>query len=149
MTALVVGLGHPDRSDDGIGRVVARTVAALGLSGVRVVENDDPIRLLDLWSGHLRVVVIDAVRSDEPAGTVRVHDLLSRALPPLVVGTSSHALDLAGTVELARALGQLPTSLLLVGVEAATVAVGDVLSPAVRAAVEDAARAVVGALGPP
>jgi len=87
----------------------------------------------------------EALRSGEPAGTVQMHDLLSLSLPPVRSAASSHALDLAGTVELGLALGQLPRRLLLVGVEAATVAVGADLSPAVRAAVDEAVQAVVGA----
>ncbi len=146
MSDLVIGLGHPDRGDDGIGRLVARAVAALGLPAVQVVEHDDPIRLLDRWSSPDQVVLVDAVRSGEPVGTVQVHDLLSLSLPPVRSAASSHALDLAGTVELGRALGQLPRRLFLVGVEADTVAVGADLTPAVRAAVDEAVQAVVGAL---
>ena len=35
---LVIGVGNPDRGDDGVGPAVASRVAALGLPGVRVVR---------------------------------------------------------------------------------------------------------------
>ena len=72
---LVVGLGSPDRGDDGIGPLVAaaigREVAERGLVGVHVVEHEDPTAVVDLlapagamgaWSA---LVVIDAVRSGQ------------------------------------------------------------------------------------
>jgi hydrogenase maturation protease len=142
MTALVVGLGHPDRGDDGVGRVVAAAVAALALPAVLVLELDDPAALLDLWTGAPLVVVVDAIRSGHPPGTVHVSDLLTTSLPHPSIGTSSHALGLTGTVELGRALGELPERLVLVGVEAETFAVGAPLSVPVRAAVEPAVAAV-------
>lgn len=142
---LVVGLGHPDRGDDGVGRAVAHAVRALGVAGVDVVEHDDPIGLLDLWPDYAHVVVVDAVRSGDPAGTVRVHDLLTASLP-VASGTSSHAFDLAGTVELARSLDRLPSKLVLVGVEGASFALGEMLSPAVRAALDEAVDTVLAAL---
>ena len=61
---LVVGVGNPDRGDDGVGPVVAARVAALGLPGVRVVRcrrTDPAARPV---GGRVDVVVVDAVRGD-------------------------------------------------------------------------------------
>ena len=122
-TALVVGLGNPDRGDDAVGAEVARAVADRGLPRVQVVEHEDPTGLLDVWAGHDPVVVVDAVRS---GGT--------------------HAFGLGAAVELARALHRLPDRLVVIGVEADTFEYGAPLSGPVAAAVQPAADRVLAVL---
>lgn len=142
MSALVIGLGNPDRGDDGVGRQVVRVLASDG-TPARVVELDDPAEALALWAPADTVVVADAVRSGAAPGTVRVVDVTGS---PLATGSwasgGTHALGLAAVVELARALGRMPRRLVVVGVEAARLDHGERMSPAVRAAVPTAVRAV-------
>ena len=147
---LVVGLGHPDRGDDGVGKAVAEAVASRLPEGsaVSVLEHEDPLGLLDLWEGHDHVVVVDAVVTGEPAGTVHRVDVGATALP-LPAGThrregraGTHGLGLAGVAELGRALHRLPARVVVVGVEAARLDVGTGLSAPVAAAVEAAAGLV-------
>ncbi len=160
MTAtLVVGLGRPDRGDDAVGPVVAREVARVvtvrRLPDVVVVERDEPADLMDTWSGHARVVVVDAVRSGAEPGTVRVVEAsaTSGGLPLEAWAATgrggTHALGLAAVVELARALGRLPDRVTVVGVEAEQFDHGGPLSPAVAAAVTPAAARVVSLLVAP
>lgn len=145
---LVVGLGSPDRGDDAVGRAVARSVAAQ-VDGVRVVDHEDPTSLLDLWSGHDPVLVVDAVRSGAAAGTV--HWLETGAGgAPVTSGAwtqtghgGTHAVGLAEMVELGRALGRLPHRLVIVGVEAAGFDHGAPLTPDVAAAVPLAAARIL------
>lgn len=149
---LVIGLGAPDRGDDAVGAAVARAVA-LRVSGVVVVDHEDPTGLLDLWSGHPLVGVVDAVRSGAAPGTVHVFTTGPEGPPVpasswLAAGAGgTHAIGLAEMVELGRALGRLPDRLVIVGVEAAGFDHGAPLSPAVAAAVPVAARRVCEELG--
>lgn len=146
---LVVGLGDPDRGDDGAGVAVARQVAAQALPGVVVVDHHDPTALIDLWVGHEPVVVVDAVRSGAAPGTV--HRLVVGAGVPALPASAwaasgrggTHALGLAAVVALARALHRLPERLVVIGVEAASFAHGEPLSPAVAAAVPAAVDRVL------
>lgn len=140
MTALVLGVGNPDRGDDGIGPAVAR-LCRQQRPELRVVSPVEPSRLIEHWSGADSVVVVDAVRTGRPAGSVLVHDATDEPLP--VCGSvGTHGVDLATVVELARTLGVLPARLVLVLVEAASTGIGESLSPAARAAVLPAAEAV-------
>ncbi|MBJ7357820.1 hydrogenase maturation protease [Nocardioides sp.] len=144
---LVVGLGSPDRGDDAVGRAVARSVALL-LPGVVVVDHEDPTSLLDLWDGHDPVVVVDAVRSGSPAGTLhRVETGAGGA--PVSPGAwartghgGTHAVGLSEMVELGRALGRLPARLVVVGIEAECFDHGVPLTPRVAEAVPEAAARV-------
>lgn len=142
--AVVIGLGSEDRGDDAVGAVVARAVAGLRLPGVTLVEHEDPTALLDLWKGHDLVVVVDAVCSGSPPGTIHWLEtgpdsgpLTERAWTSTGRG-GTHAIGLAEVVELARVLGRLPARVVLVGVEAAGFDHGEPLSPPVAAAVDAA-----------
>jgi hydrogenase maturation protease len=145
---LVVGLGRTDRRDDGVGPAVARVVAERPLQGLEVRTEEDPTALLDLWEGHDHVVLVDAVVTGRSPGTLHRLEVGTDA-PPLPAeswaGTGragTHAFGLATAVELGRALGRLPARVVVVGVEAADVDLGDTLSPAVAAVVEQAADLV-------
>jgi len=145
----VIGLGSPDRGDDAVGPVAARVVAALGVSGVTVIEHEDPTGLIDTWSGTGLTVVIDAVRTGAPPGTLVVLEAGADA-DPLVDDAwvsagrgGTHAFGLAAAVELARALGKLPERLVLVGVEAAGFEHGAEMSAPVLAALDDVVATVL------
>jgi hydrogenase maturation protease len=151
--ALVVGLGSPDRGDDGVGPAVARGVADLELSGVEVLVHEDPTDLVGLWADRSLAVVVDALVSGASAGTVSLLETGPRGarLPDSAWASmgrgGTHAFGLATAVELSRVLGRLPDHLVVVGVEAAGFAHGDPLSPQVDAAVPRAVVAVVEAVG--
>ena len=151
-SAVVIGLGSIDRGDDAVGPIVARAVAAQGLGGVRVVEHEDPTGLIDLWTGHDLVVVVDAVRSGRPSGTLH-HVETGAGAAPLPPSTwadtgrgGTHALGVAAMVELARALDRLPDRLVVVGVEAGGFDHGAPLTPPVADAVGRAVALVVSVL---
>ena len=148
---LVIGLGSPDRGDDAVGSAVARAVAARHPE-VAVVDHEDPTALLDLWAGHSPVVVVDAVRSGAPVGTVHWLET-GPAGPPVSTGAGTHsgqggthAVGLAEMVELGRALGRLPPRLVVVGIEADSFDHGEPLTARVAAAVPVAAARVCGAV---
>ena len=148
MTALVVGIGNPDRGDDAIGPMVAARVAHLCLPGVDVVAEGEPLALVGLLAGHEDVVVVDAARSRPgPPGTVHV---IRVGATPVLAGSApvlgSHGLGVVAAIELARALGRLPPRLTLIGVEARVVDVGAPMSEEALGCLDDAVRAVVAAL---
>lgn len=146
---LLVGLGSPDRGDDAVGPAVARAVAARRLPRVEVVEHEDPTALLDLWSGRCLTVVVDAVRSGAAPGTLVVLETgqADAALPQTAWAATgrggTHSFGLAGAVELARALGRLPRRVVVLGVEAERLEVGEPLSPPVAGAVGRAVEVAV------
>lgn len=143
---LVIGLGNPDRGDDAVGVEVAREVAAERLD-VSVLEFDDPSEALDAWDVEDAVVVTDAITSGGHPGEIHVVDAVAHKLPTGRWSTGgTHALGLAAVVELARALGQLPRSLVVVGVEARQFGHGTPMSDAVVAAVPAATTAVLAAI---
>ena len=68
---VVIGMGNPLRRDDGVGSRVARQLEALAPPGVEVRTHDgDGPGLMDAWEGMSAAVVVDAVSSGAPAGTI-------------------------------------------------------------------------------
>lgn len=128
---LVIGVGNTFRGDDAAGLEVVRA-----LRGVPVVECEgEPVSLLDAWRGHDHVLVVDAMQSGAPAGTVRRLAVGDEPLPAELARPSTHLLGVGEAVELARALGRLPRELVVYAIEGERFDAGAALTPAVAAAV--------------
>ena len=131
---LVVGVGNAWRSDDGAGPAVARRLR----DDPRVlVYEGEPVGLIEAWAGADEVLLVDAVCSGAPPGTVHRLDALAASLPSELARGSTHAFSVQETIELARVLGRLPRRLLVYGIEGERFGAGNELSPAVRDAVEE------------
>jgi hydrogenase maturation protease len=139
----VVGVGNRWRGDDAVGlEVVARLRGRLP-DGVELVEREgEPTALIDELAGADAVWLVDAVSSGAAAGTLHRFDAGAKPLPAALFRTSTHHIGLPEAVELARAVGGLPRQLVVFGVEAGDVGVGEGLTPAVAAAVERTAEVV-------
>lgn len=134
---LLIGVGNPYRRDDGAG------LAVLDLLGFGRESTGDPADLLAAWDGADRVVLVDAVSTGAPAGTVTVLSCREGTWEA-AAAASTHGLGVAEAVALGSALGSLPSDLVLVGVEAADCGYGEGLSAPVAAAVARAADVVRG-----
>ena len=113
---------------------------------MRVYEGE-PVGLIEDWSGADAVIVVDAVSSGAPPGTIHRLDPLSAPIPAALPQGSTHAFGLAETVELARTLERLPPRLTVYGIEGERFAAGQQLSPPVSAAVDAVREELRGLLG--
>lgn len=144
---LVAGIGSRWRGDDAAGLLVAEQLRLLwrrqtGSVKIWQVETAGP-ELLALWNGARSAILIDAVISGATPGTVHRLDLLQQPIP-WRAAVSSHTLDLAAMVELARVLEWLPDQLVLYGIEAESVEQGACPSVAVTGALPRCIEAVCG-----
>jgi hydrogenase maturation protease len=107
-------------------------------TGAEVVVADRPgAALIELLDGVDATILIDAVRSGSPPGTL--HDLdLRTLLRSAVRPVSSHDLGVAVAIQLADALGRLPARGRLLGIETPGTRSADGSAP-----VEDAIPEVV------
>jgi hydrogenase maturation protease len=138
----VIGAGNRWRGDDAVGLLVAERLRA-ELPGVEVLALEgEPAGLIDAWEGVDAVFVVDAVSSGSPAGTIHRVDATRRDLQDDVFRASTHALGLAEAVALARALGRLPGSLVVYGVEGTAFEAGGEPTAAVAAAADRVAALV-------
>ncbi len=106
-STLVVGMGNPYLSDDAVGVRLARFVRrALGeLPGVDWVEECSVggLNVLDLVSGHDRLVVLDSIKAGGPPGSWYRFD--GRSLRETMNLSNVHDANLATSLELGRRLG--------------------------------------------
>lgn len=147
---VVIGVGNEFRRDDGAGPQVVARLRDRVAGRVRLELSDgEPVRLIEAWAGAELAVVVDAVRAD-PAQAGRIHRVVIDAAHAAAgQNVSSHGLGLAEAVGLARALGLMPGRLIVHAVEAADFRFGLGLTPAVAAAADALAEAVLADLAPP
>jgi len=142
MTPLIVGLGNPNRGDDAAGLLVARQLSALGLPAREF--RGDGLALLDELAGARDAILIDAVVTGAPPGTVQVWQGDSAAEVALSSpACSTHAFGAGETLRLGRVLGRLPARLFVVGIEAESFQPGEPPSPAAQRGIVEATPLVV------
>jgi len=148
---LVAGIGNIFFGDDAFGVATARRLAGDAWPD-GVVVRDFGIRGLDLayalQEDFAAAVLIDALSRGGEAGSLHV---LEPDLDADATGETldAHVMDPVRVLRLARALGRVPPTLVIVGCEPLTIEGGEALaddlvalSPPVRAAVEPAAAVV-------
>ena len=142
MPLLVIGVGNDFRGDDAAGLLAARRLRAC--RGVRAVEHtQDGLSLMEHWRATDHVVVVDALSSGHAPGTIFRFEATEGPIPGDIGWISSHSPGVAEGIETARVLGRLPASLTVYGIEAEHVDPGDRVTPAVAAAVEEVALAIL------
>lgn len=80
------------------------------------------------------LVLVDAVRSGAPPGTIHRINAASDAVPQSFFNYSTHAFGVAEAIELARVLGLLPEAIILFGIEGEDFSLGEGLTEAAYAA---------------
>lgn len=141
---ILIGVGNPFRSDDRVGRVVVQTLRKEIPPGIPLLEETgDGAELFDAFTGADCVILVDAVQSGAPPGTIQRFDARTEKLPAWFSHSSTHAFGVAEAIELARAMGELPGMLIVYGIEGLDFSAGTELSPEVAASVPVAASLIL------
>jgi hydrogenase maturation protease len=143
MAHIVIGVGNDLRGDDAAGWETVRRIVPSPSLVLREHGGDAP-GLISLWGPDDDVVVVDAVVSTDPAGTIIEIDALAAPLPADVSWATTHGAGVAEGIELARVLGMLPKSLKLVGISAKEFELGAPMTAEVERAVQDVVRKLSG-----
>ena len=149
MKIKLLGLGHSMRGDDEIGLIVVQR----WIDDERESYPEDQVEadilespglnLLGNISGRDAAVLVDAVQSGAPAGTVQV--LAEEDLAAFAEGSgSAHGWGAAETLSLGHRLvpEDMPPEIILIGIEAVQFELGEGLSPGVKAAIPRAITAI-------
>lgn len=151
--ALVLGLGNDLLGDDGVGLIVAREVRRRAPPGIDVVESGEAgLALIELLAGYQVAVIVDAIHTGAPPGTVH---RLDRGSFDRVLAPSAHYAGLPEVFDLAERLQlRMPSRIAVVAVEVEdrysfaehlTSAVADAVVPAAQVVLEE----LRGSLPPP
>jgi hydrogenase maturation protease len=150
MKTLVIGLGNPLITDDSVGLRVIQQLQPLLADRADVEVSEDywgGLRLMERMIGFDAAIIIDAIRTGAPAGTIHL-------LTPDGIATqrsaSAHDVNLSTALEFGRQAGApLPknSQILLVGIEVDDILTfGEQCTPAVQAAIPQAIEAVLESL---
>lgn len=139
----VIGVGNPERGDDGVGRLVIEHMRAAGLADIEILGCDgEAAELIEMMDGAERVFLVDAALSGAELGTIRRIDVTRDPLPAQAERASTHGLGLGEAIALARALGRLPRHCIVYAIEAERFDPGAPPSLDVRRAAVEAARRI-------
>jgi len=136
MKTLVLGMGNPILSDDGVGLFIAREVGKK-IDQVDVITTPlVGLDLLDLLAGYNRLILIDAMISGKSVGEITKLEEGEGSLHLF----SSHGLNFPELMRLGRELGyEIPEVVAIYGIEIGNeVSFGEGLSPELQAKVQTA-----------
>ena len=151
MKTLVLGLGNPILTDDGVGITVVREVAArYQWDDVAFAEASvGGLRLLDIIAGYERVIMVDAIqtRDGRPGDIYQLHP---NDLRVSLHAGSTHDLSLPGALALGRGAGMaLPgdDDITIIAIEVEDVLTfGETCTSTVANAIPNAVEAVLAEL---
>lgn len=126
----IIGVGSPF-GDDQIGLEVIRDLQLhfeiqklIADKKIELLELDRPsISLLEKMKGADQVIIIDAMKSGQPLGTIRKFE--NEEIDTAECLLSTHGFGVLHTLQLGRALNQLPKNITIYGIEIDTTNPGD------------------------
>ena len=153
---VIIGLGNPILTDDGVGIHVVREVASrithhASRLGVTFAEASvGGLRLLDTLAGYERAIIVDAIQTrDGKPGDI--YHLYPNDLGASLHSGSTHDLSLPGALTLGRGMGMMlpdDEAIVIIAIEVEDVLTfGEDCTPAVEAAIPRAVEAVLARLG--
>ena len=145
MKTRIIGCGNLQRMDDSAGILVARRLRELGIAAE--CQSGGAFELIAGWDQDQHVILIDAVVTGAPAGTIHVWEGSPPHLPR-ASHFSSHGFGLAEAFRLGQILNCLPERITVFGIEGDQFGMGEQLSPEVAAAVERVAQQIAKEFAP-
>ena len=149
---LLLGIGNPLVSDDGIGIVAAREIAKRKLHGIDVEEaTASGIEVMEMMLDYEKVVVVDAIflPGHEPG---EIMHLKEEDFSHTVHGSSPHGVNISTAIALGRQTSpeRMPGSIVFIAMQAEDVSTfSEMQTPRVRKSIPAFISAVVKEVGKP
>jgi hydrogenase maturation protease len=149
MKTIIIGLGNPILSDDGVGwKVVEVLLSITQFPPTTALETASlgGLSLMERLEGYQQAILVDSMQTGHhPIGTVSLFPLNELPNPADSHSASVHDTSLITALETGRRMGlDLPEDIMVVAIEAKSIhEFSEELSPAVAAAVPVAAQAVM------
>jgi hydrogenase maturation protease len=153
MKTLIIGLGNPILTDDGVGVKVAYEVESRLDSTIRDVVNVTEasvggLRLMEMMIHYDRVILIDALLPQNGCSPGRLHRMTLedlRLITPTQHSASAHDTTLVTALDMAAEMGlPIPSEIIIFAIEVENVIdFSETSTPAVTAAIPKATEAVL------
>ena len=143
MKVLVLGIGNPLRSDDGVGIHVVESLRGENLGHkIDIQEGLSGLDILGAISGYERIIIVDAIKSGADPGTIYKLSLNDLQEQQPLHAFSTHDVDIPTMLKLGRDLypGKMPEDIVIIAVEAQDI---ETFSETCTPQVEKAIREVV------
>ena len=117
MNTLILGIGNPILTDDGVGIKIAQKLEE-EKPGLEIEEtNEAAIALLDLIMGYDKLIIIDSIKTGQ-GKPGELYKLNLEDFKPNMNFSSSHGMDIATAFEVGESLGcRMPQSVSIYAVE--------------------------------
>ena len=117
MSTLILGVGNPILTDDGVGIKIAQKLKEQNPE-LEVVETSEAgMALLDLIAGYNKLIIIDSIKTEQ-GKLGQVYKLKLENLKPAMDVSSSHGIGIATAFELGQRLGyRMPEYISIYAVE--------------------------------
>ena len=117
LTILILGLGNPILTDDGVGIKIAQKLKE-EKPDLEVIETSEAgLALLDLVAGYDKLIIIDSIKTEQ-GKPGELYELGLEDLKPAMGLSSSHGIDIATAFELGQRLGyKMPKYISIYAVE--------------------------------
>ncbi|MEF8776829.1 MAG: hydrogenase maturation protease [Haloarculaceae archaeon] len=134
----IVGVGNSIMGDDGVGPKLIERLgeSAVGSAAdVRLVDaGTTGFLALEAMSGAERAVVVDAVETGDPPGTIHEYRCVDGTFETEIPEMTMHDVSFTEAMAAGRDVYDLPDEIRILGVEPADVSIGEELSEAVEQA---------------
>lgn len=117
MNTLILGIGNPILTDDGIGIKIARKLKEENHELEVVEASEAAMALLELIGGCDKLILIDSIKTEQ-GKLGELYKLELEDLKPAMGFSSSHGLDIATAFKLGERLGyRMPQSVSIYAIE--------------------------------
>jgi len=138
---LVLGIGNPLRSDDGIGIHVVESLRDEDLSDkIDIKEGLSGLDILGAIAGYERIIMIDAIKSGGEPGTIYKLSVGDLHAQQTLHTFSTHDVDIPTMLKLGRDLypGKMPEDIVIIAVEAEDIETfSEICTPKVEKAIQE------------
>ncbi len=156
MKPLIISMGNRYRCDDCIGPYTLDLLKPMLGGSCDFIECvGDTSALLDIWQHRDKVFLIDACKTADSTDTSAIKtghifrlDGLNESLPNDNPVSSNHAISIANAIELGKLMNQIPRSLTIYSLAGKDFSQGDVISPPLLTAAQEAATLICNEIKP-
>ena len=146
MKVLVLGIGNPLRSDDGVGIHVIEALKAENLGkSVDIKEGLSGLDMLNAIIGYERIIMIDAIKTGGESGTIYKLSVEDLHAQQTLDTFSTHDVDIPTMLKLGRDLypGKIPEDIVIIAVEAEDIETfSETCTPKVKKAIHDVVQLI-------
>jgi hydrogenase maturation protease len=132
---IIIGIGNPFRGDDRVGWAVIERLSQESERLPLDKTRGDVGELVEILGSHKKVIIIDACRSQEPAGTWKKIDAIKEQLPLEPAVTSTHGATLSQVIDMAKNLDKMPEELIIFAISGKDYSIDESLTDAVDQAI--------------